>query len=95
MLGIVSHSLIPLRLALFFGILISALSFLVGFAYLCMKLLYWDQFSIGIAPMMLGLFFMFGALFAYLGLIGEYVGSIHRFVRNRPIVVEKERINFD
>jgi dolichol-phosphate mannosyltransferase len=74
---------------------LSALSFFVAFVYLILKLLNWDSFLFGIAPIMIGMFFMFGVLFIAIGLMGEYIGSIHTYVKNRPIVVEKERVNFD
>ena len=94
MLGIVSHSMLPLRLATFFGIIFGGLSFLVGIYYLLMKLIYWNAFTLGIAPMVVGFFFFCSIFLIFLGLIGEYIGSIHAYVRNRPIVIEKERINF-
>lgn len=95
MLGMVTHSLVPIRVTSFIGFLLSALSFLVALVYFILKLIYWDSFIFGVAPIMIGMFFFFGVLFIALGLIGEYVGSIHTYVKNRPIVVEKERINFD
>ena len=94
MLGIVSHSLIPLRIASFLGFLIGAGSLITAIIYLTMKLVLWNQFPMGQAPLVIGLFFMFGMLFFFIGLLGEYIGSIHTYVRNRPIVIEKERINF-
>jgi dolichol-phosphate mannosyltransferase len=95
MLGIVSHSLVPIRLATIFGFVIGLLSFLLAIFYTIMKLLYWDSFPIGMAPIVIGIFSLFSLLFIFIGLLGEYIGSIHSFVKNRPIVVEKERINFD
>jgi dolichol-phosphate mannosyltransferase len=94
MLGIVSHSLIPIRAAGIVGFFMAILSFMIALLYLCLKLLYWEQFPLGLAPMMIGLFFLFGILFIFIGLLGEYVGSIHTYLKNRPIVVEAERINF-
>lgn len=93
MLGIVSHSLVPLRIASMLGLIIGGGSFILGFLYLVLKLLYWNSFPIGFAPLIIGIFFMFGVLFIFIGLLGEYIGSIHTYVKNRPIVVEKERIN--
>lgn len=95
MLGIVSHSLVPLRLAGMLGMLIGLVSVCIGIFYTVLKLLYWDTFPIGVAPLIIGIFFLFGMLFVFIGLLGEYVGSIHTYVKNRPIVVERERINFD
>ena len=59
-----------------------------------LKLIYWDSFPLGVAPIVIALFFMFGILLVFIGLLGEYIGAIHTYVQNRPIVVEKERINF-
>jgi len=95
MLGIVSHSLVPIRLASICGLVIGSLSFLVAVFYTVMKLLYWDSFPMGMAPIVIGIFLLFSLLFIFIGLLGEYIGSIHSYVKNRPIVVEKERINFD
>jgi glycosyltransferase involved in cell wall biosynthesis len=95
MLGIVSHSLVPIRLASICGFVIGFLSFMVAIFYTILKLLYWDSFPMGMAPIVIGIFFLFSLLFIFIGLLGEYIGSIHSYVRNRPIVVEKERINFD
>jgi dolichol-phosphate mannosyltransferase len=94
MLGIVSHSLVPLRIASMLGLFIGGISFLVGLLYFVLKLIYWNSFPMGMAPLIIGIFFMFGILFVFIGLLGEYIGSIHTYVKNRPIVVEKERINF-
>lgn len=94
MLGIVSHSMVPIRLATICGLVIGLLSFLVAFFYTVMKLLYWDSFPMGMAPIVIGIFLLFSLLFIFIGLLGEYIGSIHTYVKNRPIVVEKERINF-
>lgn len=94
MLGIVSHSKVPLRLATFIGIVFGGLSFFIGIYYLTMKLFYWESFSLGLAPLVVGFFFVSGLLLIFLGLLGEYIGSIHTYVRRHPIVIEKERINF-
>ncbi len=73
----------------------SAFSLLVGFGYLIYKLVFWNSFSVGIAPLVIGLFVFTGVQLFFLGIVGEYVGAIHTQVLNRPLVVEKERINFD
>ncbi len=94
MLGITNHSKVPLRLAIFMGFAISALSFLVALGYLIYKLLFWRSFQVGTAPVVIGIFF-FGAIqLLFIGILGEYIGSIHTQVMNRPLVIEKERINF-
>jgi dolichol-phosphate mannosyltransferase len=93
-LGIISHSIAPIRAAGILGFIMGSSSIFVAFIYIILKLLFWQDFPIGLAPLIIGIFFMFGLLFIFIGLLGEYVGSIHTYVRNRPIVVEKERINF-
>lgn len=95
MLGIVSHSLVPIRLASICGIVIGFLSLLVAIFYTVMKLLNWYSFPVGMAPIVIGIFLLFSLLFIFIGILGEYIGSIHSYVKNRPIVVERERINFE
>ena len=94
MLGITNLSKIPLRFVIFFGFVCAALSLLAAFFYLIMKLVFWSHFELGLAPTMIGLFFLGSVQLISLGIIGEYVGSIHTFVQRRPLVTEKERINF-
>jgi len=93
-LGITNLSKVPLRLVIFCGFISALVSFLIGVFYLVYKLVFWSHFIVGTAPMVLGLFFMGSVQLIALGIIGEYVGSIHTFVLNRPLVTEKERINF-
>lgn len=95
MLGITNHSKVPLRLATMFGFLMSAISILVAIGYLVYKLLFWDFFAVGMAPVIVGMFFFGSVQLFFLGVVGEYVGSIHTQVLARPLVVEKERVNFD
>ena len=95
MLGIVSHSKVPIRIAALAGFLLGMLSVIAAIIFLILKLLYWDSFPIGIAPVVIGMFFMFGVLMLFIGILGEYIGAIHTHVQQRPVVVEKERINFD
>jgi dolichol-phosphate mannosyltransferase len=94
MRGFVSYSFIPLRIICFLGFLIALLSFLSGFYFLIRKLMNWQAFDIGIAPLIISVFFLFGILFIYLGFISEYIGSILVNVKGKPLVEEKERINF-
>jgi len=94
MLGITNHSKVPLRLMTMSGFLLSFLSLLVALGFFVAKLLYWDSFQLGSAPMLIGIFF-FGAIQTFsIGVLGEYVGSIHTQVRKMPLVVEIERVNF-
>jgi polyisoprenyl-phosphate glycosyltransferase len=95
MLGITNHSKVPLRLAAMLGFLMSFFSLLTGLGYLAYKLLYWNEFKAGIAPVVVGLFLISSVQLFFIGVIGEYIGSIHTKVTNRPLVVERERINFD
>jgi glycosyltransferase involved in cell wall biosynthesis len=94
MLGITNHSKIPLRLATMSGFLMSVLSLFVGITYLIYKLLFWQQFPAGTAPLVIGLFFFASVQLFFIGILGEYIGSIHTQVHKRPLVVEKERLNF-
>jgi glycosyltransferase involved in cell wall biosynthesis len=94
MLGIVSYTKVPLRLAAMLGFLSAAISFLVGLAYLVYKLVDWQNFSLGLAPVIIGLFFMGSVQLIFLGIVGEYIGSIYTLAVRRPLVIEKERINF-
>jgi len=94
MLGMVSHSKVPIRVAALVGFLLGALSVLTAFIFLLLKLVFWEAFPLGSAPIVIGLFFLFGVQLFFIGILGEYIGSIHTYVQNRPIVVEKERINF-
>ena len=95
LLGITNHSKVPLRLATMAGFAIALLSLLVAFAYLVVKLLFWNDIAIGIAPLVIGIYFFAAVQLFFIGLLGEYIGSIHTQVHKRPLVVEKERINFD
>jgi hypothetical protein len=94
MLGITNLSKVPLRLVTAAGFISAAVSLVLGFFYLLYKIIFWNSFSLGVAPLVLGLFFLGSVQLLCLGIIGEYVGSIHTFVQNRPLVIEKERINF-
>jgi len=94
-LGVISHSKVPIRIASFLGFTIGLLSVISGLLYLSLKLIYWNNFPMGIAPIIIGMFSMFGILIFFIGLIGEYISSIHTYIQNRPIVVESDRINFD
>jgi dolichol-phosphate mannosyltransferase len=95
MLGIVSHSKVPIRLAAFAGFVIGFFSIVAAVLFLLLKLVFWETFPIGIAPVIISMFFLFGTLMVFIGILGEYIGSIHTYVQQRPIVVERERINFD
>lgn len=94
MLGLTAYTKVPLRLAAMLGFLTAGMSFLVGLAYLIYKLVFWAEFSLGLAPVIIGLFFLGSVQLIFLGIIGEYIGAIYTQVLHRPLVIEKERINF-
>lgn len=94
MLGITNLSKVPLRLVTFGGFVFAGISLLIGLVYLFAKLIFWNHFELGLAPTMIGLFFLGSVQLIAIGIIGEYVGSIHTIVQNRPLVTEKERINY-
>jgi polyisoprenyl-phosphate glycosyltransferase len=94
MTGITSQSKLPLRLATFIGFSMAILSILVAFGYLIYKLIYWKQFSVGTAPLVIGLFFFSSVQLIFLGIIGEYIGAIYSRVNQKWLVIERERINF-
>jgi glycosyltransferase involved in cell wall biosynthesis len=95
MLGITSHSKLPVRLATMAGFVLAILSLLVSMIYLVLKLLFWDYFALGTAPILVGMFFFASVQLFFIGIIGEYVAAIHTQVMKRPMVIEKERVNFD
>lgn len=94
MLGIISYSKLPLRMAVFFGFATALLSFFVGMGYLIYKLLFWESFQVGMAPLVAGVFFVGSIQLMFLGVVGEYIGAIFTQVRDRPLVIEAERLNF-
>jgi polyisoprenyl-phosphate glycosyltransferase len=94
MVGFTSSTKIPLRLATILGFITAAVSFLIGLFYFVYKLIYWNSFTTGLAPLIVGLFFVGGVQLFFLGIVGEYIGAIYTQVRRRPLVIEKERINF-
>lgn len=95
MLGIVSHSMVPIRVASIMGFLIGIICISSSFVLIALKILFWEIFPLGFATLAVITFGMFGLVLFFIGLIGEYIGSIHTYVRNRPIIIERERINFD
>lgn len=94
MIGITSYSKVVMRLATFLGFLVGGCSFAAGIVYLILKLLYWDRFSAGVAPMLIGMFLLGALQLFFIGFLGEYVLSINTRVLDRPLVVEEERLNF-
>ena len=95
MLGITNLSKVPLRLVTLSGFAGALLCILVSLAYFVYKLIYWNRFSVGIAPLVIGVFFFMSLQMLFMGIVGEYIGTIHTLVQKRPLVVEQERINFE
>lgn len=95
MLAITNLSKVPLRFVTFAGFASALICLLVAFGYLVYKLLFWNNFSVGIAPLVIGIFFFSSVQLVSVGLLGEYVGSIHTQVQKRPYAVERERVNFE
>lgn len=94
MLSFTSYTKVGLHLVTFAGLVLSGLSILAALVYLVLKIVYWDRFSAGFAPMIIGLFFLNAIELLFIGFVGEYVMSINTRVMNRPLVIEEERINF-
>jgi glycosyltransferase involved in cell wall biosynthesis len=95
MLAITNLSKVPLRLVTFSGFVGSLLCVLISAIYLMYKLIFWSRFSAGLAPLVIGVFFIMSLQMLFIGIIGEYVGAIHTLVQKRPLVIEQERINFE
>ncbi|MDD3218496.1 MAG: glycosyltransferase family 2 protein [Lachnospiraceae bacterium] len=95
MVGITSYSKVVMRMATFLGFFVGGCSFVAGIVYLILKLIYWDRFSAGVAPMLIGIFFLGALQLFFIGFLGEYILSINTRVLDRPLVVEEERLNFD
>lgn len=93
--GLTNTSKAPLRIATLLGFMLSAISFILALFYLIKKLIYWNSFVMGTAPILIGIFFFASVQIALIGLIGEYIGAVLTRVTKRPLVVEKERINFE
>ena len=95
MLAITNLSKVPLRVVTFTGFATAVVSALVGLGYLVYKLAFWSRFSVGVAPLVIGIFFFAAVQLISVGILGEYVASIHTQVQQRPLVIEQERVNFE
>jgi len=95
MLSVTAYTKVGLRLATFAGVILSGISMIIAIIYLILKLLYWDRFPAGMAPILIGMLFLGSIQIFFIGLIGEYILTINQRVMKRPLVVEEERINFD
>lgn len=94
LLAMTKHSKLPLRLMTFLGIGLGFVTLFISILFFVLKLIYWDSFYLGIAPLLIGVFFVASIQFFFLGILGEYIGMILTHVRNMPLVIERERINF-
>lgn len=94
MLSFTSYTKIGLRMATFLGIICGIISAIIGVIYFVMKLVFWNSFAQGMAPIVIGMFFLGSIQLFFLGFIGEYILSINQRIMNRPLVIEEERINF-
>jgi len=94
MLSVTSYTKVGLRIATFTGAIIALVSFIIAVVYLIMKLIWWDRFVAGMAPILIGMLFLGSAILFFIGFLGEYVLTINQRVMKRPLVVEEERINF-
>ncbi|MGA3172243.1 MAG: glycosyltransferase family 2 protein [Chthoniobacteraceae bacterium] len=94
MLGITSHSKVPLRLATLIGFFLASVSLVIAIVYFIYKLVFWSRFPVGQAPVVIGLFLFSSVQLFFTGVLGEYIAAIHTQVLHRPLVIEKERINF-
>ena len=94
MIGIVKHSKVPLRFMTFMGFGCSFFSLIVAIFYFILKLIFWNEFALGMAPIIISIFFLASIQLFCMGILGEYIGAIYTRVNKKPIVVEKERINF-
>lgn len=94
MLSVTSYTKVGLRLATFLGFGVAVLSVIIALIYLVLKLIYWDRFIAGNAPILIGMFFLGAVILIFMGIMGEYILSINQRLMNRPLVIEEERINF-
>lgn len=95
MLSFTSYTKIGMRLATMFGFFVSFLSVCIGFTYLILKLVKWNSFAMGNAPILIGVFILGGIQIFFIGLLGEYILNINTRVMKRPLVIEEQRVNFD
>jgi hypothetical protein len=95
MLGFINHSKVPIRLATLCGSFLAILSLMGAVVVFVLKIIFWNNFSMGIAPIMITLFFFFSVLLFFMGIIGEYIAGIHTQILKRPLVYVAEKVNFD
>lgn len=95
MLSFTSYTKIGLRIATITGFIFSFISLAIAFLYLIMKLIHWDNFQAGMAPVLIGVFLMGSVQLFFIGLLGEYIMNINTRVMKRPLVIEEERLNFE
>lgn len=94
LLGVTKHSKFPIRIATMGGFFFCVINFLLAFTFFILKLFFWDQFPIGTASLLVGFFFFSSMILFFIGILGEYILTLHTEIIKRPLVIEKERINF-
>ena len=93
MLSLTSYTKIGLRMATFFGFFVAGVSFIISIFYLIIKLIHWNEYSMGMASVAVGLFFLGAVQLIFIGFIGEYILSMNQRIMNRPLVIEEGRYN--
>lgn len=93
MLGITSSSKAAMRMATFMGIIMEGICIVIAIVTLIMKLVNWNYYDVGIAAIIIGIFFVGGMQIFFLGFLGEYILNINIRSMQHPIVVEEKRIN--
>ena len=95
MLSFTSYTKAGLRFATISGSVVAFLSVLVAIGYTVYKFLHWKDFNAGIAPLVIGVFFLGALQLFFIGFLGEYIMAMNNRIMNRPLVIEEERINFE
>ena len=93
--GMISHSTLPLRIITLISIPLGLISLFIAVGFFILKIVFWSKFQFGFAPLIISIFFLFSMIFISFGIIGEYISNLRLYIQKRPIVVEKERINFE
>ena len=94
LLSFTSYTKVGLRVATLIGFLFALITMLIAVVYFIAKIMWWDSFPMGTAPMLIGMFFLGSIQLFFIGLLGEYILNINARIMHRPLVVEEKRINF-
>lgn len=95
MLSFTSYTKVGLRIATIIGFVMAVVCIVIALIYLVLKLIYWDWFIAGMAPVLLSVLGLESSQLFFIGFMGEYILSINKRIMNRPLVIEEERINFE